>query len=111
MGTVDLCCVEATTFRQRDAGGGFRLIRLRLRDTLRADGYQMKARNIRAGVVAPALVWWGIMFSVSQSNGETVNFDDAKIGEPPAGWTATKTGKREAKWSRRWRGSPCSEIT
>ena len=28
----------------------------------------------------------------------TVNFDDAKHGEVPAGWTATKTGKGEPKW-------------
>ncbi len=30
---------------------------------------------------------------------DTVNFDDAKVGEAPAGWTATKTGKGEAKWT------------
>src|SRR5438477_1457804 len=30
---------------------------------------------------------------------ETINFDGAKIGEAPAGWTATKTGKGEAKWT------------
>src|SRR6266853_4124674 len=29
---------------------------------------------------------------------ETINFDDLKSGAPPAGWTATKTGKGEAKW-------------
>jgi hypothetical protein len=29
---------------------------------------------------------------------ETVNFDDLKTGEPPPSWTATKTGKGEAKW-------------
>jgi hypothetical protein len=29
----------------------------------------------------------------------TVNFDDAKIGAPPAGWTATQTGSGSAKWS------------
>ncbi len=28
----------------------------------------------------------------------TVNFDDLKTGAPPHGWTATKTGKGEAKW-------------
>src|SRR5437870_2378902 len=28
----------------------------------------------------------------------TVNFDDLKTGAPPPGWTATKTGKGEAKW-------------
>jgi hypothetical protein len=29
----------------------------------------------------------------------TVNFDDARIGEAPAGWTATKTGSGTAKWT------------
>src|SRR5436309_10606908 len=30
---------------------------------------------------------------------KTINFDDAKAGEAPPGWTATKTGKGEAKWT------------
>jgi len=30
---------------------------------------------------------------------ETVNFDDATSGAAPPGWTATKTGKGEAKWT------------
>lgn len=29
----------------------------------------------------------------------TINFDDAKAGEAPAGWTATRTGSGEAKWT------------
>src|SRR5436853_4986975 len=29
----------------------------------------------------------------------TINFDDLKTGGPPPGWTATKTGKGEAKWA------------
>ena len=29
----------------------------------------------------------------------TVNFDDVKAGEAPSGWTATKTGKGEPKWT------------
>src|SRR5215510_6438251 len=29
---------------------------------------------------------------------DTVNFDDLKTGAPPPGWTATQTGKGEAKW-------------
>src|SRR5438093_11590473 len=29
----------------------------------------------------------------------TVNFDDAKPGEAPAGWTATKTGRGKPKWT------------
>src|SRR3989441_6850787 len=31
--------------------------------------------------------------------GETINFDDAKTGAPPPGWTATQTGSGSAKWS------------
>ncbi len=30
---------------------------------------------------------------------ETFNFDNLKAGSPPPGWTATKTGKGEAKWT------------
>jgi predicted peroxiredoxin len=30
---------------------------------------------------------------------EIINFDDAKVGEAPAGWTATNTGSGEAKWT------------
>lgn len=29
----------------------------------------------------------------------TANFDNAKVGEIPTGWTATKTGKGEPKWA------------
>jgi len=29
---------------------------------------------------------------------QTINFDGLKTGAPPPGWTATKTGKGEAKW-------------
>ena len=30
---------------------------------------------------------------------ETVHFDKAETGKPPAGWTATKTGSGDAKWT------------
>ena len=30
---------------------------------------------------------------------ESVNFDGLPTGQPPAGWTATRTGKGEAKWA------------
>ena len=30
---------------------------------------------------------------------ETLNFDDAKIGTPPDGWTLTMTGKGRPKWT------------
>src|SRR5438445_4415224 len=37
-------------------------------------------------------------FLMNVSTADTVNFDDLKTGAPPPGWTATKTGKGEAKW-------------
>ena len=30
---------------------------------------------------------------------DSVNFDSAPLGQPPAGWTATKTGSGNAKWT------------
>jgi hypothetical protein len=30
---------------------------------------------------------------------ESVNFDNAEAGKPPAGWTATQTGTGQAKWA------------
>jgi hypothetical protein len=38
------------------------------------------------------------LFMTAISFAETVNFDNLKIGEPPPGWTATKTGTGQAKW-------------
>ncbi len=38
----------------------------------------------------------GLMAGVTLA--EIVNFDDLKTGAPPPGWTATLTGKGEAKW-------------
>src|SRR6266511_1648876 len=35
----------------------------------------------------------------SAAYAETVNFDSAETGKPPSGWTATKTGNGEAKWT------------
>ncbi len=29
----------------------------------------------------------------------TINFDNAKVGQAPAGWTTTKTGNGEPKWT------------
>ena len=40
-----------------------------------------------------------VMFAQTISSAQTVNFDDAKPGELPAGWTGTKTGKGEARWA------------
>src|SRR5258707_87007 len=38
-------------------------------------------------------------FVSSTALAETINFDDAKTGGPPAGWTATQTGSGTAKWA------------
>jgi len=35
----------------------------------------------------------------ASTSAETVNFDDAKPDAPPQGWTVTKTGKGEPKWT------------
>jgi len=43
-----------------------------------------------------------LLFTVTlalSARAETVNFDDAKPGALPAGWTGTKTGKGDAKWT------------
>jgi hypothetical protein len=39
----------------------------------------------------------GLLSGVAMA--ETINFDDAKTGAPPPGWTATQTGSGTAKWS------------
>src|SRR5947199_10812737 len=38
-------------------------------------------------------------FLMNVSTADTVSFDDLKTGAPPPGWTATQTGKGEAKWA------------
>src|SRR5438132_14388635 len=38
-------------------------------------------------------------YLINVSTADTVSFDDLKTGAPPPGWTATKTGKSEAKWA------------
>ena len=40
---------------------------------------------------------------------QTVNFDDAKTGEPPSGWTATATGTGKPKWTVEKDGSAPSK--
>src|SRR5215471_16931455 len=42
-----------------------------------------------------------ILFSAAIVLGilEAVNFDSAAVGQPPAGWTCTRTGGGEAKWT------------
>src|SRR5712691_4707088 len=39
------------------------------------------------------------MMLASVAMADTVNFDNLKVGAPPPGWTATKTGTGEAKWT------------
>jgi hypothetical protein len=36
--------------------------------------------------------------AINAADADTVNFDDVKPGAPPPGWTATQTGKGDAKW-------------
>lgn len=47
--------------------------------------------------LTPLIAFTGLMTMTVLA--ETANFDNAKIGEVPAGWTATKTGKGEPKWA------------
>lgn len=42
-------------------------------------------------LAAPLLVQGGVA--------GTINFDDAPVGQPPAGWTVTKTGSGTSKWT------------
>jgi hypothetical protein len=46
-----------------------------------------------AAVMLAAIVLRGIVLA------DAVNFDNLKVGAPPPGWTATKTGTGEAKWT------------
>jgi hypothetical protein len=40
-----------------------------------------------------------LMALASLALADTVNFDKADAGKPPAGWTATQTGNGQAKWA------------
>jgi hypothetical protein len=46
----------------------------------------------------PALIVTSILTTTAAFGG-TINFDDAKAGEAPAGWTATQTGSGNARWT------------
>src|SRR5437879_552609 len=46
-----------------------------------------------------ATVMFSGMMLASGVMAQAVNFDDLKTGAPPSGWTATKTGSGEAKWT------------
>ena len=48
--------------------------------------------------IMPAIII-GTSLLASVALAEVVNFDDAKVGETPAGWTATKTGSGSPKWA------------
>ena len=37
--------------------------------------------------------------SMTLAQTQTVNFDNFKAGDPPPGWTATKTGTGQEKWT------------
>jgi hypothetical protein len=39
------------------------------------------------------------LYIAGSAMAETIRFDDAKPGAPPPGWTATKTGQGEARWT------------
>ena len=48
---------------------------------------------------AGLLVSASMLFATVAATAETINFDRASVGEPPAGWTATRTGTGDAKWT------------
>jgi hypothetical protein len=45
------------------------------------------------------MLWVSMQMTSAIAFADTVNFDAFKIGEPPPGWTATKTGTGQAKWT------------
>ena len=40
-----------------------------------------------------------VPMGMAMAQTQTINFDNLKAGDPPAGWTATKTGSGEPKWA------------
>ena len=40
-----------------------------------------------------------LMLAAALQAADSVNFDTAATGQPPAGWTATRTGSGDAKWT------------
>lgn len=56
-------------------------------------GSSLLARRLIAALVALTLLTGGTAMA------ETLNFDNAPAGMPPEGWTLTKTGKGEPKWT------------
>jgi hypothetical protein len=49
-------------------------------------------KTLNALIVAAGLI-------AGSALAESINFDDAKVSEPPVGWTATRTGTGEARWT------------
>src|SRR6266567_5220905 len=47
--------------------------------------------------IAGVVLMTAVLVSVALA--QTADFDNLKTGAPPPGWTATKTGSGEAKWS------------
>jgi hypothetical protein len=37
--------------------------------------------------------------SITMAQAQTINFDNLKVGDPLSGWTATRTGTGQAKWT------------
>ena len=52
----------------------------------------MKAKTMTAVIASTSLL-------AGEAQVETITFNDAPAGAPPPGWTATKTGEGEAKWT------------
>jgi hypothetical protein len=40
-----------------------------------------------------------VPMGMAMAQTQTINFDNFKAGDPPAGWTATKTGSGQPKWT------------
>jgi hypothetical protein len=49
-------------------------------------------------ILAVATLAVAIMLAAAAA-ADSVNFDAGLVGQPPAGWTATKTGSGDAKWT------------
>lgn len=48
---------------------------------------------------ARALLVFSLSSLLASAAAETIHFDDATVGEAPAGWTTTQTGSGAAKWT------------
>jgi len=48
-------------------------------------------------IIAMLTITSGLLANAAPA--DTINFDKATTGEPPAGWTCTKTGTGSPKWA------------